>query len=410
MWQTTRYGLCKKPQIEYMNQAPKVLYICERLPHNVRGGKDLRVRGQVLALTSFCNVGVIGLSDFGPSISKKITVWKSGNFETTNYQQKLINSLFVNDSNETNPYRFLYDKTIARLIEESITSFNPDIIIFSQMHALIYIDVVNIKTGIKVFLDLDESAHSQIEYLKPLSDNLVHRIMFNKWYEKLKNHEDLFLRNLDQVWLSSNLEIDTILRNNPILKNLKLVQNAICVEDYDYMNRRYDPRKITFTSNFAYGPNLKAVSFIIEELAKSAVDFDFYLAGSNIPTWLKSIENENVNIAENIENMSNFLSDAFVSIVPLTEGCGTRFKILEAFACGVPVISTYIGATGLEVIPGHHYIQANTSQQFVDALRIFQRDPKLYAKISINALEFVQENYSISKLAKNLQSLIGLSS
>jgi glycosyltransferase involved in cell wall biosynthesis len=189
---------------------------------------------------------------------------------------------------------------------------------------------------------------------------------------------------------------------------LRLVQNAICVEDYDYVNRRFDPRKITFTSNFAYGPNIKAVNFIIEKLAKSAVDFDFYFAGSNIPTWLKSIEIENVNIAENIEKMSNFLSDAYVSIVPLTEGCGTRFKILEAFACGVPVISTYIGAVGLEAIPGQHYIHAETSQQFIDALRMFQGDPKLYAKISTNALEFVQENYSILKLAKNLQSLIGL--
>jgi glycosyltransferase involved in cell wall biosynthesis len=391
-----------------MNQAPKVLYICERLPHNIRGGKDLRVRSQVLALTSFCNVGVIGLSDFGPSISEKITLWKSGNLDTTNYQQKLINSLFADDSNETNPYRVFYDKTIASLIDESIINFNPDVIIFSQMHASIYMNEVNIKTNIKLVLDLDESAHSQIAYLGPLNDNLVHRIMLNKWYEKLKNFEDLFLMNLDQVWLSSNLEIDIILRNNSILKNLRLVQNAICVEDYDYVNRRFDPRKITFTSNFAYGPNIKAVNFIIEKLAKSAVDFDFYFAGSNIPTWLKSIEIENVNIAENIEKMSNFLSDAYVSIVPLTEGCGTRFKILEAFACGVPVISTYIGAVGLEAIPGQHYIHAETSQQFIDALRMFQGDPKLYAKISTNALEFVQENYSILKLAKNLQSLIGL--
>ena len=389
-----------------MNLPQKVLYICERLPHNVRSGQDLRVQNQILALTEFCDVAVIGLSDSGPSISSKIKLWESGKLDSTNYQKKLIESAFQNFSLGINPYQILYDQNIAILISEAIRNFDPEVIIFSQIHALIYFDKMNVKTNIKVILDLGESAHSQIVNLKPLSDHLLHRITFNKWYEKLKNYENKILRIMDQVWLSSDIEINSILKNNSSLKNLNLVQNSIFVQNYENISRKINPRKIVFTANFAYGPNINAVNFIMETIAKPASDFDFYFAGSNIPIWVKSTELQNVYVSENVDVMSEFLSDAFVSIVPLKEGCGTRLKILEAFASGVPVISTEVGAAGIKAIPGRHYIQANESEHFVDAFRILQQNPDVYANISDSAFKFVQKNYSISKLAQDLQFLI----
>jgi glycosyltransferase involved in cell wall biosynthesis len=211
---------------------------------------------------------------------------------------------------------------------------------------------------------------------------------------------------MDQVWLSSDIEINSIQKNNSRLKNLNLVQNSIFVQNYENISRKINPRKIVFSANFAYGPNINAVNSIMETIAKLASDFDFYFAGSNIPIWMKSAEIQNVYVSENVDVMSEFLSDAFVSMVPLKEGCGTRLKILEAFASGVPVISTEVGAAGLKAIPGRHYIQANESEHIVDAFRFLQQNPDVYANISNSAFKFVQKNFSISKLARELQFLI----
>ena len=389
-----------------MNITPKVLYICERLPHNVRSGQDLRVQGHILALTEFCDVAVIGLSDSGPSISTKIKSWESGHLDSTNYQSELIKSSFHNFSLKINPYQILYNQNIAFLIRETIRKFDPEVIIFSQIHVLIYLDVVEIKSNIKVILDLGESAHSQIVNLKPMSDHVIHQLTFNKWYENLRNYENLILKNIEQVWLSSDIEISSILKNNSNLKNLKLVPNSIFVPNSKNTSRIINPKKIVFTANFAYGPNINAAHLILEEIAMLASEFDFYFAGSNIPSWMKSTEIQNVYMAENIDDMNAFLSDAFVSIVPLREGCGTRLKILEAFACGVPVISTDIGAAGLKAIPGRHYIQANNSENFINAFRILLQNSNLYTDISNDAFKFVQKKYSISNLAENLKSLI----
>jgi len=389
-----------------MTPSPKVLYICDKLPHSIHGGNDLRVRSQLLALSEFCNVGVIGLGNPGPSISAKIEIWKSGDFNNDQLQAKLIKSLFDKNNGGINPYQVLYDEKTAELLMTTIEEFQPQVIVFGKLLTTIYLNVIKKTPLLKLILDLDESAHRQITNLKPLTEDTVHRITFIKWHEALSNLEDYLIKMFDQVWLSSEVEISSILDLNPGLKSLKHVTNAISTSEYHHQKRVRDNRKIVFTGNFAYNPNLKAASFIIDELAPIMPEFDFCFAGSNVPTWIKSKDVNNVKIFENIENMGDFLFNSFLSIVPLTEGCGTRLKVLEAFASKIPVISTTIGVEGLELKSGHHYLEANSPLEFVESCKILQADSQMYKTISDNAYEFVQKNHSISKLSSDLQLII----
>ena len=389
-----------------MTSSPKVLYICEKLPHNIRGGNDLRVRSQIIALSEFCTVGVIGLGNPGPTISEKIDIWKSGNLNNYQLQNKLITSLFDKDNGDINPYQILYEETTAKLIHATILKFQPEVIIFSKLLTTIYLDVIKKYSTARIILDMDESAHRQITNLKPLTEDPIHRITFIKWHQALINFENDLIKIFDQVWLSSKVEITSILNLDPSLKSLKYVPNAISIGEYHHQKRTKDDRKIVFTGNFAYGPNLRAAGIIIDELALIMPEFDFCLAGSNIPNWIKKVTASNVKIFENIENMGDFLLDSFLSIVPLTEGCGTRLKVLEAFASKIPVISTTVGVEGLELTPGHHYLEANSPVQFGEYCKMMLVESQKYSTISSNAYEFVQKNHSISKLSSDLQSFI----
>ena len=389
-----------------MTPLPKVLYICDKLPHNIHGGNDLRVRSQILALSEFCRVGVIGLGNPGPSISAKIEIWKSGDFDNNQLQDKLIKSLFDKNNGGINPYQVLYDDKTAELLKATIEEFQPQVIVFGKLLTTIYLNVIQKTPLLKLILDLDESTHRQIANLKPVSEDAVHRITFIKWHQALSHLEDYLIKMFDQVWLSSEVEISSILDLNPGLKSLKHVPNAISIGDYHHQKRMKDNRKIVFTGNFAYGPNLKAASFIIDELALIMPEFDFCLAGSNIPSWIRKVTASNVKIFENIENMGDFLLDSFLSIVPLTEGCGTRLKVLEAFASKIPVISTTVGVEGLELTPGHHYLEANSPVQFGEYCKMMLVDSQKYSTISSNAYEFVQKNHSISKISDDLRLFI----
>ncbi len=88
-----------------------------------------------------------------------------------------------------------------------------------------------------------------------------------------------------------------------------------------------------------------------------------------------------------------------IAVIPLRAGSGTRLKILEAFAFGVPVVSTTIGWEGLAVEPGQHLLSADSAQDFVAAVEqlINNRDDR--ERLANHARELVVERYDWSHIA-----------
>jgi polysaccharide biosynthesis protein PslH len=72
----------------------------------------------------------------------------------------------------------------------------------------------------------------------------------------------------------------------------------------------------------------------------------------------------------------SFWARAAVSVVPLLAGGGTRLKILEAAACGVPVVSTPVGAEGLDLVPGSEILLADRADEFASAVAGLLADPE----------------------------------
>ncbi|MEX2314453.1 MAG: glycosyltransferase family 4 protein, partial [Thermomicrobiales bacterium] len=95
--------------------------------------------------------------------------------------------------------------------------------------------------------------------------------------------------------------------------------------------------------------------------------------GSDPPTEVAGLASRSVSVTGRVNSAVPHLARASVAVVPLHAGGGTRLKILEAFASGVPVVSTTIGAEGLDLVPGEHLLIADTPDTFasavIDALR-----------------------------------------
>jgi glycosyltransferase involved in cell wall biosynthesis len=86
--------------------------------------------------------------------------------------------------------------------------------------------------------------------------------------------------------------------------------------------------------------------------------------------------------------------------VPLRAGTGTRLKILEAFAYGRPVVSTTVGAEGLEVIPGEHLLVADSSADFANACIALMEQPNLARRLIDSAARLCRERYSEEALGR----------
>jgi len=80
-------------------------------------------------------------------------------------------------------------------------------------------------------------------------------------------------------------------------------------------------------------------------------------------------------------------------VVPINAGGGTRVKILESFAFGKPVVSTHVGAEGLECEDGVHLLLASTTDLFVDCCLQLVRSKQLRASLTSAAAKLLQQKY-----------------
>jgi glycosyltransferase involved in cell wall biosynthesis len=96
------------------------------------------------------------------------------------------------------------------------------------------------------------------------------------------------------------------------------------------------------------------------------------------------------------------LARAKVAVVPLLAGSGTRLKILEAWAAGVPVVSTFLGAEGLPVRAGEHLLLADGAADFVEAVSRLLASKELRRKVGMAGRLLLEKEFTWETAWKSL--------
>ncbi|MGO9919385.1 MAG: glycosyltransferase [Isosphaeraceae bacterium] len=109
-----------------------------------------------------------------------------------------------------------------------------------------------------------------------------------------------------------------------------------------------------------------------------------------------------VELHADVPDVRPFLATSGVMVVPLRIGGGSRLKILEAMAAGLPVISTRVGAEGLDLTAGEHYIVAQP-EGMADALLAAIQDPRPARAMAQRSRSFVLNRYDWDTLADQLE-------
>lgn len=154
--------------------------------------------------------------------------------------------------------------------------------------------------------------------------------------------------------------------------------------DVEYFHSANDsprqPNSALYMGDYKYFPNTDAVLYFVREImplirAECPV-FTLTLLGKEPPSELDALAadpNSGLKIAGLVDDTRPYLGRNAVFVCPLRSGSGTRFKLLEALACGCPVVSTTLGAEGLEAVNGEHMLLADTPRAFADSvLRILK--------------------------------------
>lgn len=158
----------------------------------------------------------------------------------------------------------------------------------------------------------------------------------------------------------------------------------------------------------AYGPNVEAARFIVEELAPSVAEMEFLIVGG-VGSALEGPVPPNVRVTGTVdeEGKKRWLQAADFGINPMFSGSGTNIKMFDLMAAGLPTVTTAIGARGIERGGRQPFIVVGReASSFVAALRRLVREPGFASERSREARECVNEGYSWERISPFLGSLL----
>jgi glycosyltransferase involved in cell wall biosynthesis len=211
------------------------------------------------------------------------------------------------------------------------------------------------------------------------------------------------LPRFDTVIAVTEHDRDVLLRWLPRLSVVPILSGVDC----EYFAPPDHPPAIEtllFVGNFNHPPNIDAILFFVQEvwpeLSNRFPNLRLLIVGAAPPLTIQAFANDRVIVTGRVPDVRPYYAQASAVVVPVRFGSGVRIKMLEAFAAGVPVISTTMGAEGIEAEPNVHYLLADSPEAFITQISRLIQDKSVGELLRRNARHLVESQYDWQVLAQ----------
>ena len=173
-----------------------------------------------------------------------------------------------------------------------------------------------------------------------------------------------------------------------------------------------DTDTVLFPGHLAYLPNMDAVEFLAagvwQEVRKRRTGARLIVAGRLPRESVKATvaKMKGTELRADPQSMDDVAREASITVVPLRIGSGTRLKILESMAWGLPVVSTTLGCEGIDCEDGVHLLVRDDPQEFAEAIVQLLSDAVLWRRLREAGRELVRERYSWDRVFQDFESAL----
>lgn len=229
-------------------------------------------------------------------------------------------------------------------------------------------------------------------------------------YSKVRRWEAQVCARSAAVLACSKRDLELLRQLSPATR-FTLVPNVVDTSAYVPAGEG-DTRTVLFVGALDWLPNQDAVEFFIHqvlpELRSLIPDVRFRVAGRNPSEGLRRqcSRASGVEFAGEVPDMRAEIARAAVCAVPLRIGSGTRLKILEAGAMGKAVVSTRMGAEGLDFVDRQEILLADEPREFANAVAELLHAPARRRAMGLSARRRVEQNYSLPALRATLREAL----
>ncbi|MEM7161550.1 MAG: glycosyltransferase family 4 protein [Bacteroidota bacterium] len=269
-----------------------------------------------------------------------------------------------------------------------------------------------------------------IETIRKYCDSKIvlraHNIEYKLWQRRAKNEKN-FLKGKYKSYLSNELkkyevhffglvdgiasitdqdlsEIQSLGIETPIVT----IPFGLNLEAFQQEDSQLEENSVFHIGSMDWDPNIEGLEWflngVMPALKKKNADINFYLAGKKSIELQENKKFNEATIVGEVPSSIDFINSKDIMVVPLQSAGGMRIKIVEGMALGKPIVTTSIGAEGIEAEDGKHLLIANNEEEYIDAILKLRSDSAFKKRISANAKQLIQDKYDRKKIIKKLAS------
>jgi len=211
------------------------------------------------------------------------------------------------------------------------------------------------------------------------------------------------------ILVVSEVDRQRCLRKRPRQRVLVVPNGVDCGAVRPALSRNAGRAVLVFTGDMAFDPNVQAActlaSHVFPAVRRLYPDAEFRLVGRNPSPRVLALRGPGITITGEVPDMLPHLHAALVYVAPLMTGAGTRTKLLEAMAAGLPIVTTRVGIEGIDAIDGHQVLLADPPGAFTAAVLRLLADPAERRRLGAAARRLMEERYDWARCLAPLEAL-----
>lgn len=313
-------------------------------------------------------------------------------------------------ANLLSPLPYIVTSHYSRVYEDilyiNLAEFDPDLIICEWTPYTIFAKSISVK---KMVATHNIEADIWKRYYENENSRLRRWYIREQW-RKVEQFEREALGWVDGAIAVSDLDRIHLLQNKSDLP-IMVVSNGVDLEYFRPIPQPEQRQHVVFTGSMDWRPNQDAARFFVNQilplLHRSRPDIECTFVGRNPPADIQALAAiPGVHITGTVDDVRPYVGRAAVYVVPLRIGGGTRLKILEALAMGRAVVSTTVGAEGLDAVSDRHIVLADDPQAFAKSILQLLDDPERCLDLATEGRRLVERCYGWNALADRFKSFI----
>lgn len=242
---------------------------------------------------------------------------------------------------------------------------------------------------------------------------------FSRWLTRLEYHrtaryERWLAGQFDRVLITSEQDKHALLNGQAGQTgsaSVSVLPNGV---DLDYFrpddDARRDPATLVISGKMSYHANVTMTYHFVQEIMplvwKRRPDVKVTIVGKDPPHEILALgRNPAVQVTGTVKDIRPYLRKAALSVVPMLYGAGIQNKVLEAMACGTPVISTPQAISALSAQPGRDVLIADGSQRFAQVVLETLDDPATQRRVGAAGRRYVEAKHNWDQIAGQLEEI-----